>query len=87
MKPIIMKMDDKGNILTDEKELRRLIDETYDEGYKDGQRSMRLTWTYPGNINGTGDASWIDKYKYEVTCGTNEETTAHCSCNRAENNK
>lgn len=79
MKPIILKADQDGRILMNADEIAKMVQDAYDEGYKDGHASAPITVTpsFPDVIT---TPSWKP---YEITCnsvtlyaGDNVTTTA-----------
>ena len=57
MKPIIIKVDSEGKIKITEAELKKIIDDAYNQGYQDWQKNVYVTPTQPMN-----------PYTYTVTC-------------------
>ena len=45
MKPIILKEDSDGNIKVTPEEIQRMVNDSYQEGYSDGQRNATITVT------------------------------------------
>lgn len=43
MKPIILKEDSDGNIKVTPEEIQRMVYDSYQEGYSDGQRNATIT--------------------------------------------
>ena len=43
MKPIILKEDSDGNIKVTPEEIQRMVNDSYQEGYSDGQRNASIT--------------------------------------------
>ena len=54
MKPIIIKTDSNGKLIVTEEDIKKIVDDAYNEGYKDGKEygeKNPVTITYPkGNI-------------------------------------
>lgn len=64
MKPIIIKVDSMGEIKITEDELKKIVDESYNQGYQDGQKQAFLTQpTIP--INPCQNPNY---YKVDITC-------------------
>ena len=60
MKPIIIKVDSEGKIKITEEELKKIIDDAYNQGYQDYQKNVYITTTHPTQP--------MNPYTYEVTC-------------------
>lgn len=43
MKPIIIKVDSNGAVNITEDELKRIVDEAYNQGFQDGQKQSFVT--------------------------------------------
>lgn len=66
MKPIIIKVDSTGGIKITEDELKNIVDESYNQGYQDGQKQSFLTQpTVPITINPCQSPNY---YRTDLTC-------------------
>ena len=64
MKPIIVKVDSEGKIKITEEELKHIVDDSYNQGFNDGQKqSYVIPNTIPSNPLQTPYY-----YKTDVTC-------------------
>jgi len=65
MKPIILKADQDGKILITADEIMKMVQDAYDEGYRDGRASNPVTITSPNwPVNVPETTPWWDR----VTC-------------------
>ena len=63
-----------------EKELQTLLDEVYDEGYKDGvRRKCYFTYTTPNYDRSITTPNYIDKWWTTITCSTDSNNTNNSS--------
>jgi len=75
MKPYVFTKDKEGKIVFTEKELRRLLDDVYEEGKKDGAWKPYVwnpSWTADKWTVTTGNPSWIT----DKTTISNEYSTS-----------
>lgn len=75
MKPIILVKDKDGKIEIAESEIKKLISDAYDEGYRDGRQSQSWISTTPSVI-WNNDPNKITLDKYTTTCRDNICTTS-----------
>ena len=71
MKPIIITKDADGNIKMTEDELRRLLDETYANGYEGGYKDGRVWQTALPVFDG---GPWFVNDHLNITCETPKVT-------------
>lgn len=64
MKPIIVKVDSEGKIKITEEELKRIVDDAYNQGLQDGQQHT-ITTPYINPVYPAQSPVW---YKTDVTC-------------------
>ena len=66
-KPIIVVADEKGNVKMKVEELKKLLDEAYQQGYDAGYNSGKSSnwWTYPTTIT-------TPYYDTKITCRNGE---------------
>lgn len=87
MKPIILQADRDGFVKVKTSELKKIFDDIYNEGYRDGHNSHWWTYTTPSwtytatDLAGTGSKKWWDDM--QITCDANQFATTISS---AENN-
>ena len=74
MKPIILVKDKDGKIEITEAEIKKLISDAYDEGYRDGRQSQSWISTTPSVI-WNNDPNKITLDKYITTCNDNAYMT------------
>lgn len=61
MKPIVLKTDEKGDLIINAEEIEKMVREAYNEGYADGRNSAVdydykwPHWTYPYYTINTAD--------------------------------
>ena len=81
MKTIVIESDKDGNAKISVSELKELLAEAYNAGYKDGQRDYTTIWyqpiTYPSN--GLANTPWWEQVKYEVTCNNSNDDLSFSS--------
>lgn len=70
MKPIILVKDKDGKIDIAETEIKKLISDAYDEGYRDGRQSQSWISTTPSVI-WNNDPNKVTLDKYITTCNDN----------------
>ncbi len=75
MKPIILVKDKDGKIEIPEAEIKKLISDAYDEGYRDGRQSQSWISTTPSVI-WNNDPNKVTLDKYTVTCNDNTHMTS-----------
>ena len=83
MRPVLIKVDKDENVKITLEELKKMIDEAYNNGYADGERNpYRYYWLNYNSVptlntisNGTitGAPLYNDNTKYEVTCSQTKE--------------
>lgn len=71
MKPIILQVEK----YTSFERLKQIVEEAYQAGYEDGQKSApTITWPQPISVPTinpnyyTTETPWWETHKYEVTC-------------------
>lgn len=69
MKPLLIKTDKDGNLKITLEELQKMIDESYNAGYYDGQKNA-TPWYQPITVPTTTPGVTWDKY--EITCSSKE---------------
>lgn len=77
MRPIILQTDKEGFVKIKTNELKKMFDDVYNEGYKDGQNSYWWTYTTPSwkisttnDLTSTGNKKWWDDM--QITCNTDQ---------------
>ena len=75
MKPIIIVKDKDGKIEITEAEIKKLISDAYDEGYRDGRQSQSWISTTPSVIL-NNDLNKITLDEYITKCNDNICTTS-----------
>ena len=69
MKTLLIKTDKDGNVKITMEELQKMLDESYNAGYHDGQRDYATIWYQPVSVPTVNSPNWYDnRYKYEITC-------------------
>ena len=74
-----------------EKELKELLDEIYNYGYKEGKGAKTYVYTSPSWLDIVNKPSWTYTTtpaivpKYETTCTTSTDTTCATSTNTTTN--
>ena len=83
MKTIVIESDKEGNAKISVSELKELLAEAYNAGYKDGQRDYTTIWYQPHYVPTVGQPNWYDdkfKYgKYEITCSNSKDDLSFSS--------
>lgn len=64
MKPIIIKFDSSGAAIITEDELKKIVDEVYNQGFQDGQKQSFVTTPY---VNPYTNPNY---YRTDITCQT-----------------
>lgn len=86
MKVKVFDKNSNGKIEFTRKELEALLNEVYNDGYKEGRDSKYYTWTsptitYSGNQRDINSSGWNDSITYspKITCDTSEVSTSNHS--------
>ncbi len=86
MRPIILQTDKEGFVKIKTNELKKIFDDIYNEGYRDGQNSHWWTYTTPSWIYTNDSTSTGDKKQWDdmqITCDADQFAT---TISTAENN-
>lgn len=70
MKPLILKVDEKGKPLVTAEDIQHMVELAYNEGFKDGSKGSSITYT--PSVNPT----WPPSKWNEITCSTNGDCDA-----------
>ena len=84
MRPLILKVDEKGKPIVTIEEIQNMVELAYSEGFKDGSKGSSITYT-PSVTPTWPPAKWNEItttplqhpiYKTEITCSTNGDYNA-----------